>query len=269
MDVGLAVRHDHHFLAAQLAVQDVAQGGGSPRELFLVSGAMVGFEICDQRAQVFHDGSELGGRSREAAPARPSRYHQQTLTAQQRAETLHPAAPGQLRDHHRDERYGEAEPDKEEEEVVAGLAAAAGDEAHVVHQHEPPAANQGAHRYENRTGRCLQQIARRLCKAAQLGAAHLRRHCRGRDGITGIRGTKRDREQALVLRQTREKLLNAAAVAAANQVMERIVDRGRNQVGAHLEVAAEPAEHELVHQWEGRVGEDAERQKERDDEAQR
>src|SRR5438876_79105 len=128
---------------------------------------------------------------------------------------------------------------------------------------------QRAHRYEHGTARGLQEIARRLSEAIQIGAAHLRRQCRGRDRIAGLRGAKRDREQALVLRQAREELLDAAAVAGPNQVMERIVDRGRNQVGAHLEVAAEPAEHELVHQRERRVGEDGERDQQRDDESQR
>src|SRR5204863_6956371 len=89
------------------------------------------------------------------------------------------------------------------------------------------------------------------------------------DRVAVVRRAKPDREQALVLREAREELLNAAAVAGPNKVMERIVDGGSNQVGAHLEVAAEPAEHEFVHQWEGRVRKYGQGDEQRYDESQR
>ena len=155
---------------------------------------MIAFQILDQRPQVFHDRPKLGRRPGEPAHAHPSGHHQQALAAQHRAESLHPAAPGELRDHYSDECDGEAEPDKEEKEVVARLPAAPGDEAHVVYQHELPAADQRPNRHENGTGRGLEKIARRLCEAAQVGAPQLRRQGGGRDSVAGIRGAKRDGE---------------------------------------------------------------------------
>ena len=59
------------------------------------------------------------------------------------------------------------------------------------------------------------------------------------------------------------------AVARLDQVLQRVLDGIRNQIGANVEIAAEPTQHQLVRQRQGRVGEDAQRQQQRHDESER
>ena len=53
------------------------------------------------------------------------------------------------------------------------------------------------------------------------------------------------------------------------QVLERILDRIGNQIRPRLQIAAEPAQRQLVHERQRRICKHAERNQQRDDESQR
>ena len=267
VDVGLAVRYDDHLLSTQLAVQDVAQRGGHPRQLLLVARAVVGLEFLDQRAQILGDRPELGRRSAEALRPSPSGRQDHPLAAQQGAHALHPPAPRELRDDDRDEGDGETEADEEEEEILARFLAAPRDEAHVVHEHELSQRLQAPDRYEHRPLGRLEQVGLGRLQRIDGRAVHFLGEGRRRDRIAAVVRAVGDGEQSLVLRQSCEELQDPAPVARRNQLLQRLLHRIRDETGADVEVAAEPAEHQPVNQRDGRVGKDAEGQKEGDDEA--
>ena len=268
MDVGLAVRDDDHFVAAQLAVQDAAQRLGSPRHLILVAGAMLDSELVDQRAEIARDRSQLG----TLALGLPGGA-QQALAAHQRPQSLHPAAPGELRDYDRNEGDGHAEAQEEVEDVLARLLAAARDEAHVVHEHEIAerrrSAPDGPYRDEDGTLGTRDEVPVAAGVTLQVGAGDVPGQVVGRNRFRGRRRTEADGEEALVLSDAREVLQQALAVAALHQILDAILDRVGHEGGANVEIAHEPPQGQLVHERDHGVAEGGQRQEQGDHEPQR
>ena len=129
VDVRLAIADDDHLVAAQLALEDRAQRLRRPGELRLVARPVLRLELAHELAHVARERPQLGHVGR-------ARGTHQSLAAQQRAQSLHPAAPRQLRDDDRDQRDDRAERDEEVEQVALRLLAAADGESHVVHEDE-------------------------------------------------------------------------------------------------------------------------------------
>ena len=67
VDVRLPIRYDDHFLAPQLAMQNLPQRVRCPGELRIIARAMIGFEVLDQRAKIPRNRPQLGGWAAEAA----------------------------------------------------------------------------------------------------------------------------------------------------------------------------------------------------------
>ena len=81
-------------------------------------------------------------------------------------------------------------------------------------------------------------------------------------------GQNPDGQQPLVLCDPREELQDAPPVSCPQQILERLLDRMSDEVGADVEIAAEPAQHQPVREGQRRIGEDAEGNEERDDESE-
>ena len=198
VDVGLAVGHHDHVFAAQFAVQNAAQRLRRPGDLILVARARIGFQFADQLLQIARDGLEFG----QVRVGDRARLAQQAFAAQQGAHTRHPAAPGQLGDDHRDQRHHRRQAHEQVEHIALGLFAAAGDEAHVVHQHQAAfGLRLGGHRPHRHVQGPLgarQQVIGSL-PAVEFGTADLRRQRARGQGLARRRGAVADGEQALVL----------------------------------------------------------------------
>src|SRR6267143_644471 len=95
-------------------------------------------------------------------------------------------------------------------------------------------------RHEQRTVRALEQLPRWARVRVELGAADLRRQCRGRDRLSPAQRAEPQRVEALVLQDAGEKLQQAVAVARADQVPQRLLDRAGDQRGAEVEIPLEP-----------------------------
>ncbi len=79
VDVGLAVGHHDHVLAAQFAAQNGAQRLRRPGDLIFIACARVGFQFADQLLQIARDGLEFG----QAGEGDRARLAQQAFAAQQ------------------------------------------------------------------------------------------------------------------------------------------------------------------------------------------
>src|SRR2546430_4601841 len=182
-------------------------------------------------------------------------------------------SPAQLGDNDRDEGDNGPEGDEEIEEVFAGLRAAPRHEAHVVHEHQGSGGRalnrEGPDRDEQRAVGTLEQLSRGARVRLEPGAADLRRQRRGRDGLAEAHGAEPHGVEALVLRDPGEKLEQPGAVAGADQIPQRLLDGTGDERGAEVQIPLEPLQGELVDQRDHRVGEGAEREEQRDNEAER
>ncbi len=151
VDVGLAVGHDDHLVAAQLRHQQRLQALGAPVGLGALHAAVFVLEVAQALAQVGRERLQLHrGRGRRAAHRADD-----ALAAQQRAHPQHPATPAQLRHHHRDQRHHQAQRRDQADQVAARVLAALLDEAQVVQQHEPADGHRrGLRRGLRRRARC-------------------------------------------------------------------------------------------------------------------
>ena len=181
-----------------------------------------------------------------------SRRAQYPLAAQQRAQPLHPAAPGELRDGDGDEGDDRAHDDEEVEQIAAGLLAAALDEAHVVNQHESPARAGGGLDVADRN------VQQPVCgpqhplggdrRDHERGAADLGRKGEGRDRVGAPGQAQAHRIQALVLDEAIEECRHPTRGIRTDQRGKGFLDRRCDQAGAHVEVAYEPALHQRIGQ---------------------
>jgi len=250
VNVGLAVGHGDDVVAMQLAAQHRPQGLAVPDALAAVERTILALEVANEIADVASDRLQLGHRHRDAGAHEP-------LAAQQAAKALHPAAPRQLRDHHRDERDDRRERDEEVQEVPPRLRSPALDRAHVAHEQELRTGDAGcveriaAHVHQPAPG--FQSLAA-LPFAARPGTKDRLRKTGSGDG----RGVSRPAQTCGVevlpaSRRLQERLDPGGACSAPGNVAERILDRRRDRLGPQVEVARKPPEQQRIGQRNGRV----------------
>ncbi len=133
VDVGFAVGHHDHLVAAQLRLQQRAQPVGAPVGLRPLHAAVLVLQVAQAFAQVVGERLQRNGGGGGGAGQRAD----EALAAQQRAHAQHPAAPAQLRHHHRDQRHHQAQQRDQADQVASRVLAALLDEAQVVQQHQP------------------------------------------------------------------------------------------------------------------------------------
>ncbi len=265
--VGLAVGHHDHVLAAQFAAQNAAQRLRRPGDLVLVARARIGFQFADQLLQIARNGLELG----QARVGDRARLAQQAFAVQQGAHTGHPAAPGELRNDHRDQRHHGRQAHEQVEHIALGLFAAAGDEAHVVHQHQAAfglrLGGHRAHRHVQGPVGARQQVIGSL-PAFEIGAADLRRQRAGGQYPALRRGAVADGEQALVLGDAVEVFQDLDPLAGRQQLHQRFLNGVGDQRRAAVQVVHEPAQGQSVDQRGDGIGDACQNQHQGQDEAQ-
>jgi hypothetical protein len=152
-------------------------------------------------------------------------------------------------------------------------AAAAGGEAHVVHEDQIAVAvtraGERPHRHEQRSTRTVEQVRRGITRGetCKTVAGQFPGQRRGRNRFHAASRAVAHRKQALVLRDLGEQLPHASLVASQQVILHRILDRRGHEVGADVEIAREPADREAVHQRDHRIRHQAEHDQERNDEA--
>ena len=270
VDIGLAVGHDQHLVALEVIAQDRAQRIGSPTDLRFVAHAAFGFQVLHQRLEVPRNRPQL---------SRLGLWRQrERLAADQRLDPGHPAAKRELRDHHGDQRDHRAQRREQIDDVFLRVGAATLDEAHVVHDQDlaQPLA------VEFHRGRCeVQRTAGQLEHRSGLFRGRLRiaaGHAGGQrlrlvhERSLGV--AEAEGEKPFVLQHAVEERLHAlqahlVARLVGEQLDERLLRRGGNQLRTDVEVAHKPLQRQFVHQRRHAVRNRAQRKRQRDDEAKR
>ncbi len=224
VDVRLAVRYGDHVVAVQLAAQRRAQRLLVPDPLASVERAVLALEVADEIAQVARDRAQF---RRRAGDARP----EDALAAEQRMQSAHPAAPGNLRDHDGDERDRGAQGDEEIEKIAPELLVAALDEAHVVDKRQPGRGTHSAvdllHGDVKRTRADVQQRLGLTVARLEVGAVERAREVRRRNRGIASRDAEADRVEPLVAQHPAEVLEYAWRRSFGDERHERIMHRGQ------------------------------------------
>ena len=174
VDVRLAVRHHDDLLPAQLVVQDRAQRFGRPGKPFLVARSVLGFDVANQARA----GRAAIGRNLRRRRARPTGA---TIPSPRSSARRPCTQPRQLSwamtTVMSDDRHAEA--DEEKEKILSRLLAPARDEAHVVHEHQPPDRDslgfERPDRHEQWPLGAAQQVTRRTRELVERSAIDLGR----------------------------------------------------------------------------------------------
>jgi len=127
MNVGLAIRHDQHLVAAELGAKQGPQVFGRPFGLRPLRTTNFVFKILETIPQFKRDGGDLGWRSHR---------REQALSTQQGLCATDPAIPADLRHGDRDDGNHQAKGGNESDQIASGVLTASLDETHVVQQHE-------------------------------------------------------------------------------------------------------------------------------------
>ena len=203
--VRLAVGGDQDLVAFQVLAQDAPQGGRFPADLRLVAHAALAFEVAHHRFQIPRDRAQFR-RVR-------LRRERERLTANQRLDARHPAAPRELRDHDGDQCDDGADRREEPHDIALGVGAAQLDEAHVVHGHHFAETlfvdHDRARRHVQRAAAALHDMPRLFGGRIDRPAADIawKSECVVHERRVAIAET--DREKTLVLQHAVEKRLHA------------------------------------------------------------
>ncbi len=246
-------------------MEGVAKRIGGPRELAVFPRVVGRLQVPEQRPQVLCDRAQF---RRLILAGRP----QQAFAPHQRAQALHPSAPAQLRDDHRDERDDDAQAHEEVEQVLSRLRTAALDETRVVDEHQRAGGDaidvDGSDRNVKRP-LCAGEVARRRFREpVEVGALDLRGE-EARRHERGVGAAEPHREEALVLREAGEELREAGVIAGAEQVAQLFLGRVRDEARAQFDVPDEPLLREPVDERHQCVRERGERKEQRNDEPER
>ncbi len=265
VNIRLPVGHGDHVVAVQFAAQRRPERLLVPDALAAIERAILPFEVSDELAQVPGDRPQFGRRS-------PPRGSQNALAAKQSAQTVHPAAPRELRNDDGDQRDARAERDEEVEEVPAGFLAAAFHEAHVMDEHEAGIRRRvGVHvtnREMQQAAGGMQHMLAGVRVLPERGATDFLGKLACRNGRLAVVQTKPDRVKPLVLEHPVEIGRDPRRRTGQDQVRQRLLDGGGDQARTHVEVAHEPAQHQRIGERDRDVREGAERQEQRNDEPQ-
>ena len=239
VDVGLAVRHDHHPLAVEVPAQGVLQSLRRPQASLAVCFPLRG-QALDEVADVPQEGPELGWRP--LAPDEPPQL-------------VAPAPPGQPRGHQGDDRGPEGQEPEGEGQEASRRRLPPLDEAQVVDEDEEA---EGAILIEERNRRDVRLAAAeredlrpgRPGRGRSVGV----RADPGREARAGERGgvvdrlglecqvgpARRHSHHPLVAGQLDQDLAQLRLVARRPVRHERLARPGGRELGAQEHVPLEP-----------------------------
>ena len=256
---------DDDVIAAQFAAQRRAQRLLGPALLALVQGAVNPLEVAQQRAHVAFDRLQFRRR-------RPGRRPQDAFAMKQGAQSRHPPAPRQLRDHDGNQGDTDTQSQEEIEKVAARFLRAAGEEGQVMDQDHGGARaglrRGGAHDHEQGAMR-RDDGALPIREGRQVGALHFRWKRLRRDHGGVAPRAQADRVQPFVVGDAIEKAGESHRRRRLQQIAQGFAYRLRDERGTRLQIAQVPPCHPRVDERHRSPGESAERQQQREQEAQR
>jgi hypothetical protein len=222
-------------------------------------------DVANEGADVAGDGPQLGGRG-----LRTGARSQDPLAPRERAQSLYPAPPAQLRNGHRDQRNEESERHEQVEQVAPGLGAPPLGEAQVVHDDQradaPGVGTEGHRSHAQFALRAGQPARRRARESRDVRAVDAPRHGDGCEHARLHRRAIAHGKKPLVLREAGEVLRDARGRSAPQQVREGILRAVRDEGRTRVDVALEPAVHQAVDEWREHPGEQREGKQQRNDE---
>ncbi len=270
VDVGLAVRHDHHALAVEVPAQRVLEPLGRPQASLAVRLPLRG-EALHEVADVPQEGSELG--RRPLAPDEPPQL-------------VAPAPPGQSRRDQRDDggRRGRGSP-KASSEERPGRRLPSLDEAQVVDEDDEAESligleqrNRGrVHLAPGKREDVRARSSRPPAGASKPGRTSVREARAGeRGGVVEGLGLQREvgaarrrSHHALVAGQLDEDLAQLRLLARPPVRHERLARPADRELGAQQDVPLEPAPRGAADDHGGTPGQEGQARHQREREPQR